>query len=469
MTRRQLLKNAAAALVPASSQADAPAKPVEIRIDPASVLGKTPDDFLGFGYEISSVAVPRLFSAKNKTLLQYYRNLGNKGVVRIGGNTADFSKWEPYGQAVSAPKATVTNKQVIDDLGAFLHATGWQLIWNLNLGSSSVESAVNQAMAVAAAAKDRLLCFQIGNEPDLFSRSEHRPASYGYAEYYREFSRFAAALRNRLPGAPLAGPDVAGAMNWVVPFAEAEGKKLNLLTAHYYRAGQKQPAATFQNLLNTDPRFLKLTSELKEDSHRFGIPYRLCELNSFSGGGKPGVSDTFTSALWALDLLFTLAFQEGAGINLETGVNQLGFVSSYSPIFEDEQGQLSARPCYYAMLAFALAGRGKRIKTTLAANGLNLTAFSTMNEAGNIWLTVINKDLASRATVKVAGLEQFAAGHVLRLTAPRFDSKTNVKLGGAEVSNEGHWNVKNYEHFRTSGGNVQVPLEPASAALIHLS
>jgi len=358
---------------------------------------------------------------------------------------------------------------VIDDLGRFIHATGWKLIWGLNLGTGTAGSAVDQAVAVAAAAKDRLLCFQIGNEPDLFGRIGHRPASFGYSEYIQDFRRFATELRKRLPGAALGGPDVANATDWVASFAEDQGSNIKLLTEHYYRAGQKQPAATFENLLHTDPRFVKVTDQLREDSHRFGIPYRLVELNSFSGGGKLGVSDTFTSALWALDLLFTLAFADGAGINLETGVNHLGFISPYSPIFDDEQGHFSARLSYYAMLAFALAGRGRRIETSLDASGVNMTAYSVVNEDGRTWLTLINKDLSSGAHVKITCPQGSRSSEVMRLTAPAFDSKTDVMLGGAEVSSEGHWKAKSSLTLKQSGGRIEIELPTASAALIKLS
>ena len=282
-------------------------KAVELQVHRERTLGRTPSDFLGFGYEVSAVAQRGLLSPEDAHLVALYRLLGPEGVVRIGGNTSDFSTYSPDAPAVSAPKGTVTNRQVIDDLGAFLRATNWKLIWGLNLGGGTAENAVEQAVAVAAAAKDRLLCFEIGNEPDLF-RIEHRTGPYSYADYRREFLPFATALRQRLPGAPIAGPDVAGATDWVSAFGEDEGKKnLKLLTHHYYRSGQKQPAATVENLLHTDPSFVGMIGRMREASQRFGIPYRLVELNSFSGGGKPGVSDTFTSALWALDLMFTLA------------------------------------------------------------------------------------------------------------------------------------------------------------------
>jgi len=218
---------------------------------------------------------------------------------------------------------------------------------------------------------------------------------------------FASVLRQRLPGAPLAGPDVATATQWVKLFAGDEGKQIKLLTHHYYRAGQRQPAATFENLLHTDPRWIDILKQLRADSQACGLPYRILEINSFSGGGKPGVSDTFTSALWALHLLFTLSAYDGAGLNLETGLNQLGFVSSYSPVVDDQQGHLAARPSYYAMLAFAIAGRGKRIQTDVNTSA-NVSAYATLDNNQQPWgHTVINRDIATRIQITVSSASDF--------------------------------------------------------------
>ena len=54
------------------------------------------------------------------------------------------------------------------------------------------------------------------------------------------------------------------------------------------------------------------------DAQAARVPWRMCETQSFSGGGKAGVSDTFASALWALDYLFVLAGYGCAGVNMET-------------------------------------------------------------------------------------------------------------------------------------------------------
>ncbi len=76
-----------------------------------------------------------------------------------------------------------------------------------------------------AAAQDKLLAFEIGNEPDLFGRgTRHRPKTYNYEVFLQEFRRYKSAIRARLPNAPFAGPDVAGATDWVTRFAADEGR-----------------------------------------------------------------------------------------------------------------------------------------------------------------------------------------------------------------------------------------------------
>src|SRR3984885_14555862 len=120
-------------------------------------------------------------------------------------------------------------------------------------------------------------------------------------------------------------------------------------------------------------------------------PYRICEVNSFSGGGRPGVSDTLAGALWVLDYMFTLAANGCSGVNMETGVNQLDFISSYSPIGDDEQGHYSANPEYYGMLAFSRAGKGQLLRAYIDASSPEVTAHATQPNKGTLMLPLINK------------------------------------------------------------------------------
>jgi hypothetical protein len=133
-------------------------------------------------------------------------------------------------------------------------------------------------------------------------------------------------------------------------------------------------------LLHPDPKLAPMLEKLRSASKASRTPYRTCETNSFCGGGKPGVSDTFGAALWVLDFMFSLASAGCAGVNIETGVNQLGFISSYSPIADDERGTYSAKPEYYGMLAFAQASQGQLLAVDCDAANINLTAYAVVHD-----------------------------------------------------------------------------------------
>src|SRR5271167_3802964 len=105
ISRRAIL--AASAAIPFISGAARAANTVSIHLDPGRRMGTLPADFMGLGYEISSVAVPGLLSASNHAYVRLVRNLGRQGVIRVGGNTSDFARYEANGSPVSAPKATV--------------------------------------------------------------------------------------------------------------------------------------------------------------------------------------------------------------------------------------------------------------------------------------------------------------------------------------------------------------------------
>jgi hypothetical protein len=453
---------------------DALSRPeVHLTLDPAQTLAVIPLDFMGLGYEISSVARPGLLSAQDSVYVQLVRTLGTQGVIRVGGNTADYASYSAPGPPLSSPEGkagSVVNEAVLADLGTFLVATGWKLIWGLNLGNGTPENAIEEAKVVTAATKKHLLGFEIGNEPDLFPRHEgHRHSSYGYDDYLREYRMYREALRKAIPEIAFAGPDVAGATDWVARFAVDEGKDIKLLTHHYYREGQN-PTSTIDKLLHTDPKLAPILAKLRAASESSRCPYRICETNSFSGGGKPGVSDTLAAALWVLDFMFILASAGCAGVNMETGVNQRGFISSYSPIGDDEQGHYRAAPEYYGMLAFAQSGAGRIIGSSIESGDRNITAYATQTTKDRIVLTLINKEPASDAVIVIeAGASPpFRSGSLVRLSGPSLESKSGVTLGGAGVSPAGLWKPTRIEDVSRTRRRLQVRVPAASAAVVTL-
>jgi len=439
---------------------------VRVRVDPEAPEWSIPNHFIGFGYETSAVARPGYFSARNTVLVQLYRTLGPQGLVRIGGNISDHTRFVPQGPAKVSPQTgtTVINRAVLVDLGEFLRATGWKAMWGLNLATGSRVEAVEEAVAVTAALGDRLQSFEIGNEVDLQPRF-----TGNFGAYHAAYIDYKAAIRAVLPNASFSGPDVASpTTTWAADFANAESADMKLLTQHYYRGGAQQPTATIATLLAGDPPWEARLQALRRICRDKGLAYRINEVNSFYGGGKKGVSDTFASALWSLDYMFLLASEGCSGVNLETDVNQYAWISHYTPIFRDESGRLSARPCYYGMLAFAQAGKGALLKLALAKPDINLTAYATKDSKGVLWITLVNKDLERDAQVELSLPEGYSGPEVFRLSAPSASSRDHVTLAGSEVSADGKWTPGPPEKIAVTTGVAGLRVPRASAALLRL-
>jgi hypothetical protein len=497
MNRRHLIEGFAGLLGVALSRATpalsrrAETKPIRVSIDTRRKLGRIADDFTGLGYEISSVAIPGLLSDKNHAYVRLVRALGANGVIRVGGITSDSGSFAANADASAAAKSAVINGGSLRALGRFLDGTGWRLIWGLNLGSRDMQNAAEEAVAVTAAVKDKLLAFEVGNEPDGFAGdafNAHRSKSYGYDDYLKEYRAYKAVIRNKLPDAPFAGPDASWATDWVSRFAADEGRDLKLLTRHYYRAGANNPyldklfgsdrSPGYETrrsdnkiglLMQPDIGIRAMLQQLSSAAAAAHVPFRICEANSFYGGGQPGASDMFASALWVLDFMWAMASGGAAGVNMQTGFNHLDFVSYYSPIRNDADGRPSVAPEYYGMLAFAQANQGARIALDYDTGGVNLSAYAVVHDRGHLALTLINKDENADADVTIAVARSYRKAAALRLKGQALDSADNVTLGGAEVSANGRWRPAQVEPLHNIGGLCDVRVPAGSAVVVKWS
>jgi hypothetical protein len=80
-----------------------------------------------------------------------------------------------------------------------------------------------------------------------------------------------------------------------------------------------------------------------------GLPLRLSEFNSVTCGGRTGVSDTFATALWAPDTMFSMWNVGVAGVNIHLAPGQSNAAFSIS------SSGLTPSPLLYGMILFSRA------------------------------------------------------------------------------------------------------------------
>ena len=228
----------------------------------------------------------------------------------------------------------------------------------------------------------------------------------------------------------------------------------------------------------TDPKAQRFTSVEKllgetypddwiiklKDATSVGVPYRIGECNTASGGGKRGVSDAFVSALWSIDFMFDVAQAGGQGVNFHGSFT----ANNYSPIvFDKKSSRYVPAPMYYGMLFFSRAAQGTLVATETKTDA-KLVAHGVLGADGKLRVALVNKDLTQPIVASVAAGTKFTTGQALRLASPSVDATEGVTFAGAAVNADGTWAPKTTEALTLTAGTASIILPPASAALLVL-
>jgi hypothetical protein len=375
-------------------------------------------------------------TAVNPLLVQLIRNLtpNQRPVIRIGGDSTDETWWPvPQVQKPGGVRYTLTprwlavTKALTRELNARLI-----LGIDLEMNNLALERAEADALTsgLGPGAVDAL---EPGNEPELYgswtwyvSRDGNhvhgRPPSWSIKAYEREFAR----LRHTLHGFPLAGP-ATGSAKWTAELAQFLGAApyLKLVTLHKYPLQLCYIPAS-------DPRYPTIAHLLSAQAsrglassvapyvalaHAHGKPVRIGEMNTNSCGRAPQVTQSFASALWALDALFAMAGAGVDGVNIHTSRH-----SSYQLFaFSSADGQWRARiyPEYYGLELFAQAAPpGSRLLHLYGPATRALSVWATRATDGRLRLTLINDDLRHALTIaiKASSATSTATLNTLRVT-----------------------------------------------------
>jgi hypothetical protein len=436
-------------------------------------IGNTPGQaipatFMGLSHEWGTAATMMGDSTTgvDNIYRQLLRNLTAYGSgpihLRIGGASTDQTG-EP----------TPTTAQPFAELASDL---GVRFYLGVNLGTDNVNLAVDQAKAyVSQMPPGSLDAIEIGNEPDQYAQNGIRSSSYGYEDYLADFNTWKTNITPVLPtGTRLMGPSWAGFGWWpnIKTYDSSEVDALTTFSQHYYVASAK--AQNPADILLTPGAATNGPSAVAAGvatAHQYGIPFRMGEMNSLSGGGKLGISNAFESALWAIDNMFEYANVGVDGVNWHGG----GGPYTYFSIYSAQKAGVSTftlaavNPLYYGLLFFqAATGNGAHLLPVTLDTLANLKAWATIDASSTPRLVLINKDENLTGTVDIT-LSGYSHAQIYRLTAPSYQSTSGVTFAGQTFdgsTNGAIQGAQTVESVDVSDGVFEVSIPVTSAVLV---
>jgi hypothetical protein len=448
---------------------------VSVSIDTRGPGARVPRAFLGLSFELSSLRQVASYADRGD-LVTLLRSLG-PGVLRFGGTSTDTrTAWtDPVTPRPAWASGTVELGD-LRELGRLAARSGWHILLTIGLAHYDVHAAAREARAAKATLGRWLAGFELGNEPDAFGQHGLRTGAWTFSRYSGEVLGYVKAIAKAAPGIPLAGPDVSGSRVFE-RWGRGEAIRLHpaLLTGHHYPLGcHAVPAPTITRLLSAFTRRQEDRSLRRyvSVSRAGAIPFRLDETGSVSCGGRPGISDTFASTLWAVDYAARTMYAGAVGINFQGNpANCHGYTPVCAPTPERlATGALRVQPEWYALLlSRALIGDRPLQNIVTSPGRPNIDVTTLLAPDGRLHVVIVDDDPpgSNGAIVSVHVGPGFRAGAILRLTAPSPAAETGVELGGRAVESDGSWREPGaLPHSPNRRGVIRLVVSPASAALV---
>ncbi|KAK4458232.1 hypothetical protein QBC42DRAFT_210783 [Cladorrhinum samala] len=430
------------------------------------------------------------------TLLNQLHSRGARPIIRAGGITMDSMIYDPK-QALSAVR-TENGKGGIyrTTIGPSFYKQwdnfppGTTFISTLNFGNNSLPIARDLALASQSLQRDKILYYELGNEPTNYPSSRWQRSTANYVSQWLNFtSAIASSLLSTRPagGGDSDGPTGGKPLFWassattdktdlhvrpsdLIPAGINKTGRVGQYSIHSYAFATCDPAreklATIPNILNHTALKAYADDEIYPSAKAAldsGAGWVVGEFNSIACSGKPNVSDTFAQALWTADveLLYavrnassvhlhqgaTLAFQSDQQLNTPGDDGTPGF-SSYSllyPIDSSKRGEARVLPVFVSQLLVveALKGGGRIAELALPKGG---------GVKSNEWSGYVVQAAGKEKRLVLLNMKPFYAGQagkrgevmvdigkhngveVKRMTAPSVDEKDAAKVTWAGQS-----------------------------------
>ena len=425
--------------------------PTPITGTPVSVMVSTSNNgnvrtgFAGFSYEKDRIGAG-MFTTSNTSLVNLFKLLG-PSVLRMGGNLVDIVNWNPNGAGGSANEVAPSD---VAKFAAFIQATGWKVLYGINLKTNTPANAASEAQVAAQDLGSNLLAFEIGNEPDFYTSE---------SSYESSFNSYVNAIRAVVPNAVFDGPGGSDHNpGWATTFGPNEKNNHVVMLATHMYIGDKT-TATISGMLssNLSGKLPNGESTLGSAKSASGIPqWRMTEANSYFHGGAAGVSNVQAAGLWALDFMYGVASRNGDGVNFHGGTSTQ-FTLNYSPILFNGLTPAGVQGVYYGELLWELAGTGA-LHAASVSGGSSISAWGIGNN-----VIVNNKGTSAvKATITLPASASSATVYVM--TAPSLSS-TAITINGSAVSANGSF-TPSVIPATVTGNQVVIGVPAGSAALV---
>ncbi|EIW64921.1 glycoside hydrolase family 79 protein [Trametes versicolor FP-101664 SS1] len=438
--------------------------------------------FFGFSIEMSVAN-----QLSETTLFPQFLNLMNTVAqragavhIRVGGNTQETAflvESLPDGAMIEKDKEDASNPTstpvlaftpellyMMANVSSLINAR-WYLGIPFNDTSDFRFQIAEQGEAILG---DNLLGFQAANEPDLYAAHGHRPSTYGPFDFFGEYALLTQAYQNdsAIPVKNnLIAPSVSGTWTpeevWNTGFVDSYTQYLGSLSVERYPTDNC--AVVFPNPDN--PPHDPLQELPQYLTHQAGIdivqaylnstmlaqtwnkPFLMFETNTASCGGFPGISDTFTSALWGLDYALQMANSNFTGALFHFGGQNVSYNPFTAvPTNQSAFHQWTVGPIFYSSLFVAEAlgqTNTSQVKDLFPNDGNDQTPAYAIYENGDLARMALINYMTDPtgahdyvATISIGGSNFSEANgvpssvQVKYLRAPSVSEKDNITWAG---------------------------------------
>jgi hypothetical protein len=497
--------------------------PISLTPGSATAAGKVTGSNVGFSVESADLAHGYL---TKKLMAPWLRNLGDHGVLRLGGYSMDLV-WPAFGAFKNSPAPAeaiggTVDQTDFDNLKKLLDATGWKVTLGVPLKAIIDQSLVKdltkdpsphvtieQAVAEVKAAKrtlgDDLVAVEIGNEYDNVTTMTP-------AQYYATLKDYHAAIADAIPGTQVkvTGPSANTAktntqLDGFIAAVQADTSvnprsQLSEVTNHLYPGSHcgtstysipsLMSATTYTGVRDKLQGIMDITGRLND-----GMPASINETNSASCSGMPGVSDAYATSLWSLDYLMQSA---------QAGISRLQFHTNTAAVCGDFQqrtspnypvsyryygafcaknqaalgkSKLNAAPLYYGLWAFSQVPAGKVLDVGLPDSSLGqIRAYAVQGANGKLTMVLVNPQdpaVAGNTTdaVTVNLPESGLRGRAVTLRSGGTNGlasldASRITLGGASVADGTPTGAPHSNPVQVSGTQSTLQLAPGTAQIV---